>query len=137
LLAAATGKDRLGNNELRFTPVNELLEAVAAQRGPRLRQLLTELEQRRGNPVLVTLALAAVHEEAEVCQLASNLLQRYLAHKPTAKEQQQAATKLHLHKLLAQSGKTDRARDRYRELILEYSRTSAAEEARRLLAGKE
>jgi HEAT repeat protein len=129
----STARLLLQSDDLRFTPLPRLLAAAITERGPRLQQVLSELEQRRDTQVLVTFSLSLSHEKAEVQQQARTLLVGYLAHRPTEQEQKDAAGKLYLHKLLAQSGKADKARERYRELVLASPRTQAAEEARRLL----
>jgi hypothetical protein len=49
------------------------------------------------------------------------------------KDEQTAASKLNLAKDLADNGKTEKARERYQDIIRLYPKTKAAEEARDLL----
>jgi S1-C subfamily serine protease len=53
-----------------------------------------------------------------------------------AKQEQLAASKLKLAKLLHENGKLDKARERYEEIVATYPKTKAAEEAKRLLGRK-
>jgi S1-C subfamily serine protease len=53
-----------------------------------------------------------------------------------AKQEQLAGSKLKLAKALQENGKLDKARERYEEIIANYPKTKAAEEAKRLLGKK-
>jgi hypothetical protein len=52
----------------------ELAEAAGSERGPRLKQVLTELEQRRGDEPIHALGVAAASYEGDVRDLARDLL---------------------------------------------------------------
>jgi hypothetical protein len=58
--------------------VAELSEAAGTERGPRLRQILTELEQRKGPEVFQGLALGTADSEPEIRQYSRSLLDRHL-----------------------------------------------------------
>jgi hypothetical protein len=59
--------------------LTELAEAAGSERGPRLKEVLIELEQRRGDEAVAALGTAAGGYEGEVQQLARELLVRNLA----------------------------------------------------------
>jgi len=52
----------------------------------------------------------------------------------SASSEKVAAAKLNLAKMLADSGKTDKARERYQDIIKKYPKTEAAGEAKELLS---
>jgi hypothetical protein len=56
----------------------ELLEGAGTARGPRLKQILTELEQRKGPEVYQGLALGVADSDAELRQYSRDLLDRHL-----------------------------------------------------------
>jgi hypothetical protein len=56
----------------------ELLEAASTERGPRLKLILTELEQRKGPEVYQGLALGAADSDLEMRQYSRDLLDRHL-----------------------------------------------------------
>ncbi len=56
----------------------ELLEAASTERGVRLRQVLTELEQRKGPEVYQGLALGAADSDPDMRQYSRDLLDRHL-----------------------------------------------------------
>jgi hypothetical protein len=58
----------------RTMTTTELAEAAGAERGPRLKQVLTELEQRRGDEPINALGVAASSYEGDVRDLAKDLL---------------------------------------------------------------
>jgi hypothetical protein len=61
-----------------------LVEAVSNTEGARLKQVLTELEQRRGKEVLSGLSLGARHSDRDVRRLSRDLLDRHLARQTAA-----------------------------------------------------
>jgi hypothetical protein len=62
----------------------ELAEAAGSERGPRLKQVLTELEQRRGDEPINALGVAASSYEGDVRDLARDLLASNLARQGAA-----------------------------------------------------
>jgi hypothetical protein len=68
---------------LRSMSIGELAEAAGSERGARLKQVLAELEQRRGDEVLATLAGAATAYESDIQQLARDHLVSNLARQST------------------------------------------------------
>jgi hypothetical protein len=56
----------------------ELLEGASTERGPRLKQILVELEQRKGPEVYQGLALGAADSDLEMRQYSRDLLDRHL-----------------------------------------------------------
>jgi hypothetical protein len=64
---------------LRSLPLAELVEAAGTERGPRLKMVLVELEQRQGGQVINALGAAASSYEPDVQQLARSLLIRHLS----------------------------------------------------------
>jgi hypothetical protein len=67
-----------------FMSNTELAEAASTERGPRLSQVLTELEKRRGPEVFAGLATAATNSDAASRDLARDLLDRHLQRQPEA-----------------------------------------------------
>jgi len=63
----------------RAMSVAELAQAASNERGPRLKLVLMELEQRQGDEVIAALGTAATTYEAEIQQLARDLLVRHLS----------------------------------------------------------
>jgi len=59
--------------------VSELVEAAGRERGVRLTTVLTELGRRRGEPVIGALGSAAATYEADIQELARDLLTRQLS----------------------------------------------------------
>jgi hypothetical protein len=68
----------------RTMTVTELVEAVSNTEGARLKQVLTELEQRRGKEALTGLSLGARHSDRDVRRLSRDLLDRHLARQTAA-----------------------------------------------------
>lgn len=68
----------VGPKPPRALTTDELVAAAASERGAKLKQVLTELEQRKGETVLPALAGAMASEEKDVQQLARDLLVRNL-----------------------------------------------------------
>jgi hypothetical protein len=64
---------------LRSMSVAALAQAASNERGPRLKAVLMELEQRQGDEVIAALGTAATSYEAEIQQLARDLLLRHLS----------------------------------------------------------
>ena len=58
----------------RTMTTTELAEAAGSERGPRLKQVLTELEQRRGDEPINALGVAAASYEGDVRDLARDLV---------------------------------------------------------------
>jgi hypothetical protein len=69
---------------LRSRSLVQLVEAAGSERGPRLKAVLVELEQRKGDQVLGALSAATGSYETDVQQLARNLLVRHLARQNAA-----------------------------------------------------
>ena len=69
---------------LRSKSLAQLVEAAGSERGPRLKTVLVELEQRKGDQVLGTLSAATGSYETDVQQLARSLLVRHLARQSAA-----------------------------------------------------
>ncbi len=63
---------------------DELVTAAAKEKSPYVKQILTELEQRTGDQVPLALVTAISRPEADVKQLAQNLLLKYLGKKSAA-----------------------------------------------------
>jgi hypothetical protein len=79
-LLAGTPSDKKAPRQMK---VAELAEAAATERGPRLQEVLTELEQRKGERVLGSLAAAAESSDEDVQKLARGLLVRHLTRQKT------------------------------------------------------
>jgi hypothetical protein len=62
----------------------ELVQAVSRERGPRLKEVLTELETRRGPEVPVGLAVALSSTDKDIQTLGRDLLERNLARQGAA-----------------------------------------------------
>jgi hypothetical protein len=62
----------------------DLAKAASTERGPRLKQVLTELEKRRGREVLDGLTVAATSYDSDTQKLGRDLLDRHLARQPAA-----------------------------------------------------
>ena len=62
----------------------ELAQAASTERGPRLKQVLIELETRRGKEVLDGLTVAATRYDSDTQTLGRDLLERHLARQPAA-----------------------------------------------------
>jgi hypothetical protein len=60
----------------------ELAEAASTERGPRLKQVLTELEKRKGPEVLAGLATATSSSDRDTQDLARDLLDSHLRRQP-------------------------------------------------------
>lgn len=74
-----------GEKSLQAMSVSALAEAAGSERGPRLKQILTELEQRRGDQVVATLgSAAAAISDTDTKQLARDSLVRNLSRQSTA-----------------------------------------------------
>ncbi|HZY86311.1 MAG TPA: hypothetical protein VFE78_15870 [Gemmataceae bacterium] len=68
----------------RFLTNSELVKAASTERGPRLKQVLTELETRRGKEVLDGLTVAAGSYDRDTQKLGRDLLERHLGRQPAA-----------------------------------------------------
>lgn len=75
--AVAAAKAQAGK-ATKTMSVAELTEAAGSERGQRLKDVLIELEQRKGDEVIGALGTAAGSYEGEVQQLARDLLVRHL-----------------------------------------------------------
>jgi hypothetical protein len=62
----------------------DLAKAASTERGPRLKQVLTELETRRGKEVLDGLTVAATSYDSDTQKLGRDLLDRHLGRQPAA-----------------------------------------------------
>jgi hypothetical protein len=80
-LAARTGG---GGKAVTTMTVAELAAAAGSDRGPRLRQVLSELERRQGEKVVDALSGAAASYEKDVRELARGLLARHLTRQSAA-----------------------------------------------------
>ncbi len=67
-----------GPKTLKTMSNEELLEGVSTEKGPRLKEYLTELESRKGPDVLQGLALGVANSEQEMRQFSRDLLDRHL-----------------------------------------------------------
>jgi len=67
-----------GEKSLRTMPTEELIATVSSIQGDKLRPLLLELEQRKGNEVLTALSVAATSSDNDIKQLARQMLDRNL-----------------------------------------------------------
>jgi HEAT repeat protein len=131
----ATGKPLPAGANLTYVPTPRLVGALVQEKGAQLAEVLTELQCRRGEPVLVGLALAATLDDATVQPRALAAFQAYLGAEPPGElEEKQAAAKLSLAKNLVESGRPALARERYQDLVRAHPATRAAEEARELLS---
>lgn len=77
-------KSKPGEKAPRAMTTAELVKAASDERGPRLKQVLTELEQRQGDDAIAALGVAATSYEADVQQLARDLLVRHLTRQSQA-----------------------------------------------------
>jgi hypothetical protein len=68
-----------GQQTLRSMTLTDLVAAAGNERGPRLKTVLVELEQRKGDSVVNALGAAAGSYEDDVRQLARKLLLRHLS----------------------------------------------------------
>ncbi|HXG09922.1 MAG TPA: hypothetical protein VNK04_09050 [Gemmataceae bacterium] len=84
IAASAGGGAAVGPKPPRAMTVTELAEAAGSERGQRLKEVLIELEQRRGDEVIAALGTAAASYEGDIRQLARDLLTRHLARQPAA-----------------------------------------------------
>ena len=74
-----------GGKAPRSMSVGELAAAAGNERGPRLRQLLVELEKRRGSKVVETLGIvAATTYEKDIQKAARGLLDKHLTRQPAS-----------------------------------------------------
>jgi hypothetical protein len=76
---AAWVQAKPGPSPLRSMSVAQLVEAAGSERGPHLKMVLVELEQRKGNQVINALGAAASSYEPDIRQLARVLLVRHLS----------------------------------------------------------
>lgn len=91
-LACAVRKNALARNSAakagpkppRTMTLAELVEAAGSERGPRLKEVLIELEGRRGAEVIAALGTAAAAYEGDVQALARDLLVRHLSRQEAA-----------------------------------------------------
>lgn len=84
LVARNTVAAKPGAKAPRSMTTAELAEAAGTERGPRLKELLIELEQRRGDEVIAALASAADSQGSDAQPLARQLLARHLARQTAA-----------------------------------------------------
>lgn len=77
--AVNSARPTTGKSDVHEMSVTELIEAAGSERGARLRTVLTELGQRRGDAVLGALGSAATTYDGEIQQLARDLLTRQLS----------------------------------------------------------
>jgi HEAT repeat protein len=131
-----TGQPLPAQTNVKSVPLPRLLDAIAAESGARLLPLLDELSRRRGDVVLVRLAIATARDDAKVQAHACQLLIQYLATKPTETQEKQAAAKLRVCQSLFEDRRESLAFRRCHELIDDFPGTGAAEETRHLLASK-
>lgn len=122
--------------DVRYFPEDALVELAAFEKGAELEAIVREYARRRSERILAALALATIHNEGPIRDLARKLLGDYLNAKPKEKDNEQARARLHIAKLLIKSGNKTAADDRLKVLIREMPNTPAAEEARRILAGE-
>jgi hypothetical protein len=78
-VAATAAAAPPGGKPPRAMSLKELTEAAGSERGQRLKEVLVELEQRRGDEVIAALGTAAGSYESDIQQLARDLLARHLA----------------------------------------------------------
>jgi HEAT repeat protein len=71
-------------NSLRTLSVADLAEAAGNEHGPRLKQVLIELEKRSGDQVIGTLGYAAATDDNDIKKLARDLLTRHLSRQTAA-----------------------------------------------------
>jgi len=76
---ARDAQARSGQLVLRAMSLADLVAAAGSERGPRLKMILGELEQRRGDPVINVLAAAAGSYEKDIQDLGRQLLQSHLS----------------------------------------------------------
>jgi len=62
----------------------ELVQAAGNDNGPRLKGILTELEQRRGTEALAGLSVGATNSDPEIQELSRTLLEKNLGRQPVA-----------------------------------------------------
>ncbi len=67
-----------------FMSNSELAQAAGSEHGPRLRQVLTELEKRKGPEVLAGLASATASSDRDAQEMARDLLDSHLQRQPEA-----------------------------------------------------
>jgi hypothetical protein len=73
-----------GPKNPRAMTVTELATAAGKERGARLKQVLTELETRRGPEVLATLSAATTSLESDIRELSRDLIERHLGRQPAS-----------------------------------------------------
>jgi hypothetical protein len=77
--AVGSARSTAGKRDVREMGLSELVEAAGSERGARLKAVLTELGQRRGEPVIGALGSAAATYEGDIQQQARELLARQLS----------------------------------------------------------
>lgn len=77
--AVGSARSTAGKRDVHELGVSELIEAAGSERGDRLKGVLTELGQRRGESVISALGSAAATYEADIQELARDLLTRQLS----------------------------------------------------------
>jgi HEAT repeat protein len=133
LVEAPVGAEPVGI-ELAYLPMPELAALPAISKDSRLKLVLTELHNRRGETALLALARACLAESQTEKELGRSLMLAYLAREPDQKVENDASSKLNLATRLAKEGLPERAQERYRRVVRDYPGTQAAEQARVLLA---
>ncbi|HLJ95020.1 MAG TPA: hypothetical protein VKU02_17725 [Gemmataceae bacterium] len=77
--AVGSARSTTGKKEISEMSVTELVEAAGGERGPRLKAVLTRLGEKKGEAVLGALGSAATTYEADIQDLARDLLTRQLS----------------------------------------------------------
>lgn len=77
--AVGSARSAAGKKEISELSVTELVQAAGTERGPRLKAVLTELGGRKGEAVLGALGSAATTYEADIQELARDLLTRQIS----------------------------------------------------------
>lgn len=73
-----------GERKLRSMSLEDLTKAAGSERGQRLKEVLTELETRRGDDAIAALGVAAASYEEDVRDLARGLLEKNLVRQGVA-----------------------------------------------------
>jgi hypothetical protein len=77
--ALGSAQSTAGKKDVHQMGITELVEAAGSERGARLKTVLTELGQRRGEPVIAALGSAATTYDGEIQELARDLLTQQLS----------------------------------------------------------
>jgi len=84
LRPARPATSEASDKTLRSLSVGDLAKAAGSERGPRLKEVLVELETRRGDEAIAALGSAAASYEGDVRDLARGLLDKNLVRQGTA-----------------------------------------------------